>query len=138
LALADAALFLGNGEPRLWIMHLPHCRLGFTRIAHHRRVAQCLGSLSRRQGMADQRGAPGDLGDDLRPRVEDIAAFRVRGDRLSCTSRLGTPAALRPRRMPIRHLENLDTNRRDFTPCRFQSSAGTGSEPSIASRSAGR
>jgi hypothetical protein len=36
---------LGNGEPRLWIMHLPHVGLGFTRIARHRRVTQCLGSL---------------------------------------------------------------------------------------------
>src|SRR6266581_635600 len=41
----EASLVLGNGEPRLWIMHLPHVGLGFTRIARHRRVTQCLGSL---------------------------------------------------------------------------------------------
>ena len=34
----EAKLVLGNGEPRLWIMHLPHVGLGFTRIARHRRV----------------------------------------------------------------------------------------------------
>ena len=42
---SEAKLVLGNGEPRLWIMHLPHVGLGFTRIARHRRVTQCLGSL---------------------------------------------------------------------------------------------
>jgi len=41
----EAKLVLANGEPRLWIMHLPHVGLGFTRIARHRRVTQCLGSL---------------------------------------------------------------------------------------------
>ena len=35
---SEANLVLGNGEPRLWIMHLPHVGLGFTRIARHRRV----------------------------------------------------------------------------------------------------
>ena len=41
---SEAKLVLGHGEPRLWIMHLPHVGLGFTRIARHRRVTQCLGS----------------------------------------------------------------------------------------------
>jgi hypothetical protein len=44
-SFSEAKLVLGNGEPRLWIMHLPHIGLGFTRIARHRRVTQCLGSL---------------------------------------------------------------------------------------------
>src|SRR5258706_16062689 len=34
---SEAKLVLHNGEPRLWIMHLPHVGLGFTRIARHRR-----------------------------------------------------------------------------------------------------
>src|SRR5260370_28571636 len=38
---SEAKLILGNGEPRLWIMHLPHVGLGFNRIARHRRVAEC-------------------------------------------------------------------------------------------------
>src|SRR6267142_3020725 len=42
---SEANLVLANGEPRLWIMHLPHVGLGFSRIARHRRVTQCLGSL---------------------------------------------------------------------------------------------
>src|SRR5712664_2796574 len=33
---SEAKLVLGNGEPRLWIMHLPHVGLGFTRIARPR------------------------------------------------------------------------------------------------------
>jgi hypothetical protein len=41
----EAKLVLGNGEPRLWIMQLPHVGLGFAGIARHRRVTQCPGSL---------------------------------------------------------------------------------------------
>jgi hypothetical protein len=43
---SEAKLVLGNGEPRLWIMHLPHVGLGFTRIARHRRVT-CLAEDAR-------------------------------------------------------------------------------------------
>src|SRR4051812_49933679 len=41
---SEAKLVLHNGEPRLWIMHLPHVGLGFTRIARHRRGTQWLGA----------------------------------------------------------------------------------------------
>ena len=44
-------------------MRLPHVGLGFSRIARHRRVTLC-------------------LGDAARLSVEDIAAFRIPGDRL--------------------------------------------------------
>jgi hypothetical protein len=57
-SFSESKLVLGNGEPRLWIMHLPHVGLGFTRIARHRRVTQWLGS-TRWQRMADRRGATG-------------------------------------------------------------------------------
>jgi ureidoglycolate hydrolase len=127
---SQAKLVLSNGEPRLWIMHLPHVGLGFTRIARHRRVTQCLGSLGGKEWLIGV-APPGDLGDDARPRVEDIAAFRVPGDRLiklhvatwhagphfvttnafSSTSRTSTPTGV------------------IFTPCRFRSSAGTACEP---------
>ena len=104
----EAELVLGNGEPRLWIMHLPHVGLGFTRIARHRRVTQCLGSI----GVAP----PGDFDDDARPRVEDIAAFRVPGDRL-IKLHVGTwhagPHFVHDECLFV-NLENLDTNRRDF------------------------
>ena len=56
----EAKLVLGNGEPRLWIMHLPHVGLGFTRIARHRRVTQCLGSLGGKEwliGVAPSNGS---------------------------------------------------------------------------------
>ena len=46
-AASEAKLVLGNGEPRLWIMHLPHVGLGFTRIARHRRVTVSSGGRSR-------------------------------------------------------------------------------------------
>src|ERR1700738_3426656 len=41
----EAKLVLGNGEPRLWIMHLPHIGLSFSRIARHRRVWRRPGAL---------------------------------------------------------------------------------------------
>jgi ureidoglycolate hydrolase len=111
----DASLVLGNGEPRLWIMHLPHVGLGFTRIARHRRVTQCLGSLGGKEwfiGVAP----PGDLGDNASPRIEDIVAFRVPGDRLIklhvATWHAG-PHFVHDECLFF-NLENLDTNRRDF------------------------
>jgi len=47
---SEAKLVLGDGEPRLWIMHLPHVGLCFTRIARHRRVTQCLGRSAAKNG----------------------------------------------------------------------------------------
>jgi ureidoglycolate hydrolase len=111
----EAKLVLGNGEPRLWIMHLPHVGLGFTRIARHRRVTQCLGSLGGKEWLIGV-APPGDLGDDARPRLEDIAAFRVPGDRLiklhAATWHAG-PHFTHDECLFV-NLENLDTNRRDF------------------------
>ena len=56
------------------------------------------------------------LGDDARPRVEDIAAFRVPGDRL-IKLHVGTwhagPHFVHDECLFV-NLENLDTNRRDF------------------------
>src|SRR5205814_5454596 len=78
---SEAKLVLDNGEPRLWIMHLPHVGLGFTRIARHRRVTQCLGALGRKEWLIGV-APPGDLGDDARASVEDIASLRVPGERL--------------------------------------------------------
>src|SRR5437588_1588546 len=74
---SEATLVLGNGEPRLWIMHLPHVGLGFTRIARHRRVTQCLGSLGGKEWLIAV-APPGDLSDDACPCIEDIAAFGCR------------------------------------------------------------
>jgi hypothetical protein len=99
----EAKLVLGNGEPRLWIMHLPHVGLGFTRIARHRRVTQCLGSLGGKEWLIGV-APPGDLGDDARPRVEDICRLPGAGrspDQIACCD-VARRATLRPQRMPIR------------------------------------
>ena len=100
---AEAKLVLDNGEPRLWIMHLPHVGLGFSRIARHRKVTQCLGSLGGKEWLIAV-APPGDLADDARPRLEEIVAFRVPGDRLIKLHRrdLACRAAFRARRMPVR------------------------------------
>src|SRR2546423_13523993 len=82
-SFSEAKLVLGNGEPRLWIMHLPHVGLGFTRIARHRRGTQCLGSLGGKEwliGVAPPGTTARELSDDASPRVGDIVAFRVAGD----------------------------------------------------------
>src|SRR5438067_6855868 len=84
-SVREAKLVLHNGEPRLWIMHLPHVGLGFSRIARHRRVTQCLGALGGKEwliGVASPGTTARELSDDARPRVEDIVAFRVPGDRV--------------------------------------------------------
>ncbi len=111
----EANLVLGNGEPRLWIMHLPHVGLGFARIARHRRVTQCLGSLGGKDWLIGV-APPDDLGDDSRPRLEDIVAFRVPGDRLIklhvATWHAG-PHFVHDECLFV-NLENRDTNRRDF------------------------
>src|SRR4051812_49677827 len=48
---SEAKLVLHNAEPRLWIMHLPHVGLGFTRIARHRRGGQSQGFLGGQRGV---------------------------------------------------------------------------------------
>jgi ureidoglycolate hydrolase len=112
---AEAKLVLHNGEPRLWIMHLPHVGLGFSRIARHRKVTQCLGSLGGREWLIAV-APPGDLADDACPRLEEIVAFRVPGDRLIqlhlATWHAG-PHFVHDECLFF-NLENLDTNRRDF------------------------
>lgn len=111
----EARLVLGNGEPRLWLMQLPHVGLAFSRIARHRRVTQCLGSLGGKEWLIGV-APPGDLDDAARPRLEDIAAFRIPGDRLVklhvATWHAG-PHFVHDECLFF-NLENLDTNRRDF------------------------
>lgn len=112
---SEAQLVLSNGEPRLWIMHLPHVGLGFSRIARHRRVTQCLGSLGGKDWLIGV-APPGDFGDDARPRLDDIVAFRVPGDRiikLHVATWHAGPHFVHDE-CQFLNLENLGTNRRDF------------------------
>ena len=114
-AVGEAKLVLSNGEPRLWIMHLPHVGLGFSRIARHRRVTQCLGSLGGKEWLIGV-APPGDLSDEARPRVDDIVAFRIPGDRvikLHVATWHAGPHFVHDD-CQFFNLENLDTNRRDF------------------------
>jgi ureidoglycolate hydrolase len=123
----EARLVLDNGRPRLWVMHLPHVGLAFKAIARHRRVTQCLGSLGGKEWLIGV-APPGDFADDARPRLEDIAAFRIPGDRL-VKLHVGTwhagPHFVHDECLFV-NLENIDTNRRDFhlvplgVECRYQ------------------
>ena len=111
----EAHLVLDNGVPRLWIMHLPHVGLGFSRIARHRRVTQCLGSLGGKEWLIGV-APPGDPTDEARPRIEDIVAFRVPGDRvikLHVATWHAGPHFVHDECLFF-NLENLDTNKRDF------------------------
>lgn len=112
---SEARLVLGNGKPRLWIMHLPHVGLAFSRIARHRRVTQCLGSLGGKDWLIGV-APPGDLGDGARPCLDDIVAFRIPGDRivkLHVATWHAGPHFVHDE-CQFLNLENLDTNRRDF------------------------
>ena len=94
-AASEAKLVLTNGEPRLWIMHLPHVGLGFTRIARHRRVTQCLGSLGGKEWLIGV-APPGDHLIKLHVATWHAGPHFVHDECLFV------------------NLENLDTNRRDF------------------------
>jgi ureidoglycolate lyase len=111
---AEAQLVLTNGTPRLWVMHLPHVGLSFTRIARHRRVTQCLGALGGKEWLIAV--APPDSADDARPRLEDIVAFRVPGDRivkLHVATWHAGPHFVHDECLFL-NLENMDTNDGDF------------------------
>lgn len=75
----DAKLDLSGGVPRLWIMDLPDVGLSFSKIARHRRVTQCLGSMEGKEWFISV-APPGDPAENTRLRIQDIAAFRVPSD----------------------------------------------------------
>jgi ureidoglycolate hydrolase len=124
----EARLTLTNGIPRLWIMQLKKNGLSFSKMARHRRVSQCLGSLQGKEWFIAV-APPNDPADGTRPDISEIAAFRIPGD---CVVKLhvGTwhagPLFLHDECLFF-NLENLDTNKRDFQdcdlPCEFRISA---------------
>jgi ureidoglycolate hydrolase len=69
-------LVLSSEHPRLWVMQLQHRGLTFSKMARHRRVTQCLGSLTGEEWFISV-APPGDLSDEARPRTEEITAFRI-------------------------------------------------------------
>src|SRR5512147_3208962 len=111
----EASLILTNGTPRLWIMHLKKNALVFRKLARHRRVTQCLGSLQGKEWFVAV-APPNDPGDGTCPELAGMAAFRIPGD---CVIKLhvGTwhagPQFLHDECLFF-NLEILDTNKRDF------------------------
>lgn len=108
-------LTLTNGTPRLWIMRLKKNGLVFSKMARHRRVTQCLGSLQGKDWFVAV-APPNDLADGTRPELARIAAFRIPGDRvikLHVATWHAGPHFLHDECLFF-NLENLDTNKRDF------------------------
>jgi ureidoglycolate hydrolase len=69
-------LVLSSEHPRLWVMQLAHVGMAFSKMARHRRVTQCLGSLTGEEWFISV-APPGNLSDETRPRTEEITAFRI-------------------------------------------------------------
>ena len=129
-SVSEAKLVLTNGAPRLWIMHLQHVGLGFSRIARHRHVTQCLGSLGGKEWLIGV-APPGDLGDDARPRLEDMSPSGYPGTASSsCMSRPGMRGRISCTTSASSLISKTSTpTGAIFTPCPFPPSAATGSEP---------
>lgn len=111
-------LVMTNGEPTLRIMHQRLRGLVFSKMARHRRVSQCLGSL---QGKEWYMAFAAPTNDDARPRLEDIAAFRIPGDQI-IKLHVGTWHAgphFKHQECLFLNLENEDTNTKDFQEIAF-------------------
>ena len=106
-------LVMINGEPTLRIMHQRLRGLTFSKMARHRRVSQCLGSL---QGKEWFMAVATPTNNDSQPRLEDITAFLIPGDRV-IKLHVGTWHAgphFKHEECLFLNLENEDTNTRDF------------------------
>jgi len=114
----EPKLTLTNGTPRLWIMDLKKNGLVFSKMARHRRVSQCLGSMQGKDwfiGVAP----PNNLADGTRPDLDRIAAFRIGGHcviKLHVATWHAGPHFIHDECLFF-NLENLDTNKRDFESC---------------------
>ena len=108
-------LVMTNGEPTLRIMQQRLRGLVFTHMARHRRVSQCLGSLQGKDWYMAV-AAPTDFASANGPRLEDVTAFRIPGDRI-IKLHVGTWHAgphFTHEECLFLNLENADTNTRDF------------------------
>ena len=111
----EPSLTLTNGTPRLWIMRLKKNGLAFSRLARHRRVSQCLGSLQGKEWFIAV-APPNDMTDGARPELARMAAFRIPGDcviKLHVATWHAGPHFTHDECLFF-NLENLDTNKRDF------------------------
>ena len=111
----EPGLTLTNGTPRLWIMRLKKNGLVFSKLARHRRVTQCLGSLQGKDWFVAV-APPNNPADGARPELERIAAFRIPGDcviKLHVATWHAGPHFTHDECLFF-NLENLDTNKRDF------------------------
>jgi ureidoglycolate hydrolase len=70
-------LTLTNGTPRLWIMRLKKNGLAFSKLARHRRVTQCLGSLQGKEWFIAV-SPPSDPADGARPELARWLRFEFR------------------------------------------------------------
>ncbi|MPZ40801.1 MAG: Ureidoglycolate hydrolase [Rhizobiales bacterium] len=108
-------LTITNGEPLLRIMHQFKRGLIFTILARHRRVSQCLGALQGKEWFIAV-AAPTDFADDAHPRLDQVTAFRIPGDRI-IKLHVGIwhagPHFIHDECMFL-SLENTDTNTSDF------------------------
>jgi len=114
----EASLTLTHGTPRLWIMQLRKNGLSFSKMARHRRVTQCLGSLQGKEWFIAV-APPNDLADGTQPDIAKIGAFRIPGDcivKLHVATWHAGPLFLHDECLFL-NLENLDTNKRDFEDC---------------------
>ncbi|HZP70692.1 MAG TPA: ureidoglycolate lyase [Pseudolabrys sp.] len=111
----EARLTLSNGTPRLWIMRLKKNGLAFSKLARHRRVSQCLGSLQGKEWFVAV-APPNDTADGVQPELARLAAFRIPGDcviKLHVATWHAGPHFTHSECLFF-NLENLDTNKRDF------------------------
>jgi len=107
-------LVLSSERPRLWVMQLPHVGIAFSKMARHRQVTQCLGSLTGEEWFISV-APPGDLSEATRPRLEEIMAFRIPPAHLitlHCATWHAGPHAPGAGGVFI-NLENEDTNSSD-------------------------
>ncbi|XP_022154427.1 uncharacterized protein LOC111021698 [Momordica charantia] len=90
----DAQLDLSNGTPRFYILHIENRPFNFSKITHHAKVTQCLGSVDRQSwylGVAKPSiVADGDDANErsvrsgcghlfVPPSVDEIRVFRISG-----------------------------------------------------------
>lgn len=117
-SVEEPKLVLTNGTPRLWIMDLKKNGLAFSKMARHRRVSQCLGSMQGKDWFVGV-APPNDLADGARPEIGRIAAFRIPGNcviKLHVATWHAGPLFIHDECLFF-NLENLDTNKRDFEDC---------------------